>query len=217
MEYRVIRSGDYLEHHGILGQKWGVRRYQNKDGSLTPEGKERYRSEMKSLGEELLKAKDHKTVYDKLNTSQAVKEFNENNKYYRKLKRTNELLKNDAKMFTEVVNKELTKQYGNFLDLPFDQQREYFMRGVFYTQSLINNSARYQGLLQRQDYLSKKYEASAKKFVSDCFEEIGDKPVSIPTALTINLNTGKVTTSVLNDTAVIEMLRAAGGRMLRSD
>lgn len=29
----------YLSHHGIKGQKWGVRRYQNKDGSLTPEGK----------------------------------------------------------------------------------------------------------------------------------------------------------------------------------
>ena len=28
-----------LEHHGIKGMKWGVRRYQNKDGSLTPAGK----------------------------------------------------------------------------------------------------------------------------------------------------------------------------------
>lgn len=33
---------DALAHHGILGQKWGVRRYQNYDGSLTAAGKKRY-------------------------------------------------------------------------------------------------------------------------------------------------------------------------------
>lgn len=31
-----------LYHHGIKGQKWGVRRFQNKDGSLTNKGKKRY-------------------------------------------------------------------------------------------------------------------------------------------------------------------------------
>ena len=35
-------EGDYLEHHGIRGMKWGVRRYQNEDGSLTTAGKQRY-------------------------------------------------------------------------------------------------------------------------------------------------------------------------------
>lgn len=36
---------NYLMHHGILGQKWGVRRYQNPDGTLTAEGKARYSKE----------------------------------------------------------------------------------------------------------------------------------------------------------------------------
>ena len=33
---------DYLMHYGIPGQRRGIRRYQNEDGSLTPEGKRRY-------------------------------------------------------------------------------------------------------------------------------------------------------------------------------
>lgn len=37
-----ILTDDFLEHHGIKGMKWGVRRYQNPDGSLTPEGQKRY-------------------------------------------------------------------------------------------------------------------------------------------------------------------------------
>ena len=42
--YKIYSTNqnDFLEHHGILGQRWGVRRFQNKDGSLTPEGRARY-------------------------------------------------------------------------------------------------------------------------------------------------------------------------------
>ena len=37
--------GNELYHHGILGQKWGIRRFQNKDGSYTTEGKKRRRED----------------------------------------------------------------------------------------------------------------------------------------------------------------------------
>lgn len=42
---KVFKSvSTQLFHHGIKGQKWGVRRYQNPDGSLTEEGRQRYSS-----------------------------------------------------------------------------------------------------------------------------------------------------------------------------
>lgn len=43
--YNKPSPGEMLEHHGIIGMKWGVRRYQNEDGSLTPAGKKRYKVE----------------------------------------------------------------------------------------------------------------------------------------------------------------------------
>ena len=52
MEYKIVKA-DELFHHGIKGQKWGIRRYQNKDGSLTKAGLKRrakLESELNQLG-----------------------------------------------------------------------------------------------------------------------------------------------------------------------
>ena len=71
-----------LRHHGIKGQKWGVRRFQNADGSLTATGRKRYGTDdLKDSLDKLNKAdslintakkyqaeKDHKEYNDKIKT-----------------------------------------------------------------------------------------------------------------------------------------------------
>lgn len=116
-----------IKHHGIKGQKWGVRRYRNRDGSLTPAGRKRY-SDSAPVHEH------HKRVYDGKNASQlSDQELRE---------RLNRL--NMEKQYSQLTKKEATagqKFLQDFIYTPGkqvanEQTKKYIAMGIAFVAGL---------------------------------------------------------------------------------
>lgn len=113
-------SDKYYEdiyHHGILGQKWGIRRFQRKDGSLTPAGKRRYGTVSNfnkvRKAEERARAAVKKAKYAK----KTAKEIEKINKKYgldkikerEKAEKEKKQLEKSNKKIEDMTDKELEK------------------------------------------------------------------------------------------------------------
>lgn len=103
--------GNNLQHHGVIGMKWGVRRYQNKDGTLTNAGKKRYEKELAKLTEE------ERALKNKAKTAAKVNKLNQKKKDIENRKQE---LSNQKKKVKDMTDDELRREI-NRLNL----QREY--------------------------------------------------------------------------------------------
>ena len=107
-DYVII--GGELYHHGVKGQRWGVRRYQNEDGTLTDAGKERYYNSDDQL--KLYKqANKLRGRFDKIDDIKEAGNFlkkqnelitEQFNEYYNSYCQTLDGLKNNSKFISDV-------------------------------------------------------------------------------------------------------------------
>lgn len=114
--------GQYLAHHGIKGQKWGVRRYQNEDGSLTEEGLKRYQKEvykgLKDVAKETSRyhGKDYASTVSKLASGMPEEIVSKHRDAYKAFSREYKRLSDRERKYSATgQGKKLTdKDYENF-------------------------------------------------------------------------------------------------------
>ena len=113
-------------HYGVLGQKWGTRRYQNPDGSLTPEGREHYGLGYTNGEVQKYSGKHAKSSYRKeasklrrnlqkqvnINARQNDRENIRGNISNREWRNTSADINNEAKAGQKAINEYLTAKYG---------------------------------------------------------------------------------------------------------
>ena len=190
-QYNYTPSSDDIMHYGILGMKWGVRRYQNKDGSLTNKGKKKYDKMSddklsKSLNKQVQKQRSEihggsnrwmTGLYIRENSKKALERFNDDrnrhnssNAYKKAVKQWSDL---DRKAERGLINaeeydSEYEKIRKSVYNPKFDTTVAYTDKGRKYVKEYVNGYGKdiTMGYLQDLGYNKQTAEQLTKRIIN---------------------------------------------------